>query len=55
MQWHSASEFFAMGGYAAYVWSSVGLCAAAMFAEPWLLRRHHRRIVTMLRRQWRSA
>jgi heme exporter protein D len=45
MQWHSVGEFFAMGGYAAYVWSSVGACALAMLAEPWLLHRQHRRIV----------
>ena len=55
MQWHSASEFFAMGGYAAYVWSSVALCAAAMLAEPWLLRRRHRRIVTMLKSMQEAA
>jgi heme exporter protein D len=25
--WNSPSEFFAMGGYAIYVWSSFGVCA----------------------------
>lgn len=25
MQWNSAAEFFAMGGYASYVWGSFGL------------------------------
>jgi len=51
MQWHSASEFFAMGGYAGYVWGSVGACALAMAIESWLLRRRHRRLVEALRRR----
>ena len=55
MQWHSASEFFAMGGYAAYVWPSVGLCLAAMLAEPWLLRRRHHDIVRSIKRQQETA
>ena len=42
MQWHSVDEFFAMGGYALYVWGSFGACALAMLIEPWLLRRRHR-------------
>jgi len=36
MQWHSVGEFFAMGGYALYVWGSFGACALLMFAEPFL-------------------
>jgi heme exporter protein D len=39
MQWNSAGEFFAMGGYAFYVWGSFGACALLMFAEPLLARR----------------
>ncbi len=39
MQWHSAAEFFAMGGYAFYVWGSFGACALLMLAEPFLVRR----------------
>ena len=54
MQWHSVSEFFAMGGYAPYVWGSVGLCALAMALEPLLLHHRHRQIVQALRRQQRS-
>jgi heme exporter protein D len=49
MQWHSVSEFFAMGGYAAYVWGSVAACALAMAAEAWALRRRHRLLVRRLR------
>jgi len=39
MQWHSAGEFFAMGGYAFYVWGSFGACVLLMFVEPFLARR----------------
>jgi len=43
VNWNSASEFFAMGGYGLYVWGSYVVTAAFMLAEPWLARRHHRR------------
>ena len=39
MNWGSAAEFFAMGGYALYVWGSFGACALLMIAEPFLARR----------------
>lgn len=39
MHWNSAAEFFAMGGYALYVWGSFGACALLMLAEPLLARR----------------
>ncbi len=39
MQWNSVGEFFAMGGYAFYVWGSFGACALLMIAEPLLARR----------------
>jgi len=54
MQWHSVGEFFAMGGYAPYVWGSVGACALGMLAEPWLLRRQHRQMVKALRLRQRG-
>ena len=43
MQWHSLSEFFAMGGYAFYVWGSFGVTAAALAIEAGLLRSRRRR------------
>ena len=43
MQWHSLSEFFAMGGYAFYVWGSVGAAAAALAIEATLLRSRRRK------------
>ena len=49
MQWHSVGEFFAMGGYAVYVWGSVGACAVAMIVEPLVVRSRHRRLVSSLR------
>jgi heme exporter protein D len=42
MNWGSASEFFAMGGYGLYVWGSYAVAAAVMFLEPVLARRRHR-------------
>lgn len=42
MNWTSAVEFFAMGGYGLYVWGSVAACALLMTVEPWLARRRHR-------------
>ena len=39
MHWNSVGDFFAMGGYALYVWGSFGACALLMVAEPLLARR----------------
>jgi heme exporter protein D len=50
MNWGSAGEFFAMGGYALYVWGSFGACALALALEPFLLSRRQRAIVGSLRR-----
>ena len=43
MNWGSASEFFAMGGYGLYVWGSYAVAAALMLAEPLLARHRHAR------------
>ena len=51
MNWNSASEFFAMGGYALYVWGSFGACALAFLLEPLLINLRHKAIVRTLRRQ----
>jgi heme exporter protein D len=40
MNWNSASEFFAMGGYGLYVWGSYIATALLMVIEPILA--HHR-------------
>ena len=43
MNWRSAAEFFAMGGYAPYVWGAYGLTAALMAIEAGLAVRRRRR------------
>jgi heme exporter protein D len=43
MNWHSASEFFDMGGYGLYVWGSYGVTALLMLVEPWLVARRRER------------
>lgn len=43
MNWNSAAEFFAMGGYGLYVWGSYGVAAAFMLVEPVLAVRRRRR------------
>ena len=51
MQWQSMSEFFAMGGYAFYVWGSFGVCALLMIVEPILARKRQKDILRALRRE----
>ena len=43
MNWSSASDFFAMGGYATYVWGAYAVTLACMAAEPVLVAMRHRR------------
>ena len=43
MNWGSASEFFAMGGYGLYVWGSYIATALLMVLEPILAARRHAR------------
>ena len=33
MNWHSFSDFLAMGGYGLYVWGSFGIAALAIACE----------------------
>lgn len=51
MNWGSPAEFFAMGGYALYVWGSFGVCALLMIMEPILVRRRQSSILRILRRE----
>ncbi len=41
MIWHSASDFFAMGGYGLYVWGSYAVAVGLMVVEPLLARHRH--------------
>ena len=43
MNWHSAAEFFDMGGYGLYVWGSYALTVVVLLGEPWLAARRRRR------------
>ncbi len=51
MTWNSPAEFFAMGGYAFYVWGSFGVTALALLVEPLLLGKRRREAVHGLRRE----
>lgn len=52
MNWNSPAEFFAMGGYALYVWGSFGVCAVAMTLEPLLLGRRRKHALLQLKREF---
>jgi heme exporter protein D len=54
MQWNSVSEFFAMGGYALYVWTSFGLTAAIVVLEVWQVRQHRKNVLRSLRDHFES-
>jgi heme exporter protein D len=42
MRWESWSQFWHMGGYAVYVWGSVGVTALLMAVEVWQASWAHR-------------
>ncbi|MDP1999795.1 MAG: heme exporter protein CcmD [Rhodoferax sp.] len=54
MQWNSVSEFFAMGGYAFYVWGSFGITALVMAVEMGLIRARRRELLDELRNEQAS-
>ena len=49
--WNSPSEFFAMGGYAHYVWSSFGACALVLLIELIVIRRRNNAVIGRLKQQ----
>jgi heme exporter protein D len=51
MQWNSVSEFFAMGGYAVYVWGSFGATALVMVIEMAMIRSRRRELLEELRNE----
>jgi heme exporter protein D len=55
MNWGSAGEFFAMGGYAFYVWGSYGVAAVLVVAELWLLVSRRRTLLERLGRSLGAA
>jgi heme exporter protein D len=54
MNWNSASEFFAMGGHALYVWGSFGACLLLMVVEPILARTRRSQAINELKREIRA-
>jgi len=51
MNWASGSDFFAMGGYALYVWGSYAVTAGLIVMEIILLRNRRRAAVEQLGRR----
>jgi heme exporter protein D len=49
MRWESWSQFWAMGGYAVYVWGSVGVTALLLAVEVWQARWAHRAVLIQLK------
>lgn len=45
------NDFFAMGGYAAYVWSAFGLTAVVLAGNWFLARRRYARAAELVRRR----
>ena len=55
MNWVSWSDFFAMGGYALYVWGSYAVTAGLIVMEIILLRGRSRAAVEQLGRHGKGA
>ncbi len=51
MIWNSPAEFFAMGGYALYVWMSFGVCLVFMVIEPILIKLYKKQIVKRIKQE----
>ena len=51
LMWNSPAEFFAMGGYALYVWSSFRVCALVLLLEPLVARARFKAIVRRLQQE----
>jgi heme exporter protein D len=49
--WNSPAEFFAMGGYALYVWSSFGVCALVLLVEPLAIRARYKAALRRLKQE----
>ena len=49
MRWDSWSQFWAMGGYAVYVWGSVGVTSLLLAVEVWQARWAHRVVLNQLK------
>ncbi len=55
MIWNNWDDFFAMGGYAPYVWGALGAVFGAMAAEMWILTQRVHAVRTQLRAMQRRG
>jgi heme exporter protein D len=55
MVWGGWNEFWAMGGYAPFVWGSYGVTLAALALEAWLARGRRRRALAEAERTRRRG
>ena len=51
MNWSSPADFFAMGGYAVYVWGAYAVTAACMLIDPILAGRRLRRALRVAKEE----
>ncbi len=49
--WNSPAEFFAMGGYALYVWCSFGVGILVLLIEPISIRMRRKAIIQRLQQE----
>jgi heme exporter protein D len=56
MRWETWSDFWFMGGYAWYVWGSMGMTAVLLLLEMLQARQSHRRALALARAEqtWES-
>ena len=54
MNWASASDFWAMGGYGFYVWGSYGAAVVVIAVELWLLHARRRSAVAALKQETKN-
>ena len=50
----SVAEFFAMGGFGFYVWTSFGITLLLMIAELFMLKSHRHTVIKRLQRMVRA-
>jgi len=55
MNWSGPAEFFAMGGYALYVWGSFAMCALVVAAETILVIRRRKKVLRELQPEFHST
>ena len=53
-QWNSFGEWLAMGGYAPYVWPSIGLALGALVVNTFAARQRHAEALRRARRRLAS-